>query len=151
MLFTVSPNVGLIHHTIIVGGAKQSNFDQYIQELFDCDFEQPLVERQGFDKTHIILDNAPCRKGVENQLGGIIPPKFELVRLLPYSCELNPIEFSFNSVKAYVKRALSQHGSSTPSPDGTTFVSARRQMLLNICPGAIQSIAQAATLNAFYQ
>ena len=149
MLCAISPNVGLIHHSIIVGGAKQSNFDQFIQELFDCDFGQPLVERPGFDKSYIILDNAPCHRGVENRLGDIIPANFELVRLPPYSCELNPIEFTFNSVKAHVKRALSQHGPVIPS-DGTTFVSARRQLLLNICPGALQSITRAATLNAFY-
>ena len=134
--------MGLIHHSIIVGGAKQSNFDLFIQELSDCDFGQPLVERQGFDKMYIILDNAPCHRGVENRLGEIIPANFELVRLPPYSCELNPIEFTFNSVKAHVKRALSQHGPVIPS-DGTTFVSARRQ-------GALQSITRAATLNAFY-
>ena len=50
MLCAVSPNVGLILHTIIVGGAKQSHFDQFIQEMFDCDFGQPLVERQGLTK-----------------------------------------------------------------------------------------------------
>ena len=38
MLCAISPNVGLIHHTIIVGGARQSHFDQFIEELFGCDF-----------------------------------------------------------------------------------------------------------------
>ena len=135
--------------TIIVGGARQSHFDQFIEELFGCDFGQPLVESQGFDNTYIILDNAPCHRGVESRLSETIPTNFELVRLPPYSCELNPIEFTFNSAKAHIKRALSQYGPSTPS-DGTTLASARRQVLLNICPGAIQSITQAATLNAFY-
>ena len=148
MLCAISPNVGLIHHTIIVGGARQSHFDQFIEELFGCDFGQPLVEIQGFDNTYIILDNAPCHRGVESRLSETIPTNFELVLLPPYSCELNPIEFTFNSAKAHIKRALSQHGPSIQS-DGTTLASARRQVLLNICPGAIQSITQAATLNAF--
>ena len=59
-LCALSPNVGLIHYNIIVGGAKQSHFDQLIQELFDCNFGQRLVERQEFYKRYIILDNAPC-------------------------------------------------------------------------------------------
>ena len=110
MLCAISPNVGLIHHTIIVGGARQSHFDQFIQELFDCDFGQPLVQCQEFGKTYIVLDNVPCHRGVEVRLNDIIPMNFELVRLPPYSCELNPIEFTFNNLKAHVKRALNQHG-----------------------------------------
>ena len=103
--------VQLIHQTIIVGRAKQCHFDQFIQEWFYSDFRQPFVERQGFDKTHVLLDKTPCyTRGVENRL----------------------------SVRP-----------STPS-DGTTFVSSRSQLLLNIYPGAIQSITQAATLNAIH-
>ena len=59
--------------TIIVGGARQSHFDQFIEELFGCDFGQPLVESQGFDNTYIILDNAPCHRGVESRLSETIP------------------------------------------------------------------------------
>ena len=121
MLCVISTNMGLIHHTIIVGGARQSHFDQFIQELFDCDFGQSLVQCQEFCKTCIVLDNAPCHRGVEVRLNDIIPMNFELVRLPPYSCKLNPIEFTFNSLKAHVKRALSQHGPHRPSV-GTTFV-----------------------------
>ena len=83
MLCAISPNVELIHRTIIVGGARQSHFDQIIEELFGCDFGQPLVESQGFDKTYIILDNAPCHRGVESRLSETIPRNFELVRLPP--------------------------------------------------------------------
>ena len=102
MLCAISPNEGLIHHTIIVGGVWQSHFDQFIEELFGFDFGQPLVESQGFDKTYIILDNAPCHRGVESRLCETIPTNFELVRLPPYSCELDPIEFTFNSAKVLI-------------------------------------------------
>ena len=105
------------------------NLDQFTQELFDCDFGQPLVQCQEFCKTYIVLDNAPCHRGVDVRLNDIIPMNFELIRLPPYSCELNPIEFTFNSLKAHVKRALSQHGPHIPSV-GTTFVAARRQLIL---------------------
>ena len=149
MLCAISPNVGLIHHTIIVGGARQSHFNQFIPDLFDCDFGQPLVQCQEFGKTYIVFDNAPCHRSVEIRLNDIITMNFELVRLPHYSCELNPMEFTFNSLKAHVKRALSQHGPYIPSV-GTTFVAARRQLLLNVCPGPIQSITQVATRNALY-
>ena len=142
MLCAISPNAGLIHHTIIIGGARQSHFDQLIQELFDCDFGHPLVQCQEFCETYIVLENALCHRGVEVRLNDIIPMNFELVRLPPYSCELNPIELT---IKAHVKRALSQHGPYIPSV-GTTFVAVRRQLLLKVYPGAIQS----SILNAFY-
>ena len=77
-----------------------------------------------------------------------LSPKMAL-RRDPVLHALLIIEPSLNSLKAHVKRALSQHGPSIPSV-GTTFVSARRQLLLNVYPGAIQSITQVATLNAFY-
>ena len=80
--------------------------------------------------------------GVERRLNETIPANFELVRLPPYSCELNPIEFTLNSAKAHIKRGFSQHGPSIHL-DATTFASARRQVLLDICQEAIQNITQA--------
>ena len=150
LLCAITPNAGVIHHVVIVGGAKQCDFDQFISELFTHNFGQPLVHHAGFDKKYIILDNAPCHRGVETRLGQYIPSNCELVRLSPYSCELNPIEFTFNSLKAHIKRALSEVGPNIPVEEGMTFVGARRQLLLSICPGAIQSITPISTLNSFY-
>ena len=150
LLCAITPNAGVNYHFVIVGGAKQCDFDQFISELFTHDFGQPLVHHAGFDKKYIILDNAPCHRGVETRLGQYIPSNCELVRLPPYSCELNPIEFTFKSLKAHIKRALSEVGPYIPVEEGMTCVGARTQLLLSICPGAIQSITPISTLNSFY-
>ena len=52
-------------------------------------------------------------------------------------------------MKAHIKRALSEAGPNIPVEAGMTFVGARRQLLLSICPGAIQSITPISTLNSF--
>ena len=97
----------------------------------------------------IILDNAPCHRGVESRLLGSIPTNTELIHLPPYSCQLNPIEMCFNSLKAYLKRALSVHGPITAS-EGQTMVGARRRFLLNCCPEALGQITSATTLSSYF-
>ena len=52
--FALCNHAGVIHHVVIVGGAKQCDFDQFISELFTHDFGQSLYIA-GFDKRYIIL------------------------------------------------------------------------------------------------
>ena len=101
MLCAISPNAGLIHKMMITGGAKQENFDQFINELFHLEFGQAVNPIEGVNKFYLIFDNAPCHRGIEARLAENIPENFELIRLPPYSCELNPIEFSFNSLSIF--------------------------------------------------
>ena len=93
--------------------------------------------------------NAPCPRGVENRLAESIPINTELIRLPPYSCELNPIEFCFNTVKAFIKRNRSEHGPVTPT-EGQTLVVARKQFLFSCCPQALAQITATTALNSFY-
>ena len=149
ILCAICPSIGMIHHKIIPGGAKQEHFDQFIMELFDLDFGQPIEPRDGVDKRFVIMDNAPCHRGVETRLAEYTPSNLSLIRLPPYSCELNPIEFCFNSLKADLKRTLSVNGPIIPV-EGQTLVAARRQLLINACPGGLTKITPAVTLNSFY-
>ena len=122
ILCAICPSIGMIHHKIIPGGAKQEHFDQFIMELFDLDFGQPIEPRDGVDKRFVIMDNAPCHRGVETR---------------------------FNSLKADLKRTLSVNGPIIPV-EGQTLVAARRQLLINACPGGLTKITPAVTLNSFY-
>ena len=133
----------------MIGGAKQSDFDDFIMTLFDINFGPALEGSGNIVKRYIILDIAPCHRGVENRLSSNIPTNTELVRLPPYSCELNPIEMCFNSLKACLKRALRVHGPITAS-EGQTLVGARRQFILNFCPDALGHITAVTTLNSFF-
>ena len=144
LLCAITPSLGLIHSKIIIGGAKQGDFDGFISELFQLNFGAALDISEGVTKQYIILDNAPCDRGVES-----IPTNTELIRLPPYSCELNPIEFSFNTVKAFIKRKLSEHGPVTPTEE-QTLVAARTQFFVNCCPKALALITATTTLNSFY-
>ena len=81
----------MIHHKIMSGGAKQEDFDLFISELFVLDFGQAIEPRDGVEKRFIIMDNAPCHLGVETRLAESIPSNLSLIRLPPYSCELNPL------------------------------------------------------------
>lgn len=149
MLCAISPNAGLIHKMMITGGAKQENFDQFINELFHLEFGQAVNPIEGVNKCYLIFDNAPCHRGIEARLAENIPENFELIRLPPYSCELNPIEFSFNSLKAYLKRAISIHGPIIPN-HGQSLATARRQFLLQLAPSALSRITATSTLNSFF-
>ena len=54
ILCAFSPTLGMIHHKIIMGGAKQEQFENFIYDLFELDFGQPVVPREGADKRFII-------------------------------------------------------------------------------------------------
>ena len=55
------------------------------------------------------------------------------------------MEMCFNGLKACLKRVLSVHGPITAS-EGQTLVGARKQFLLNCCPGALRYIRAVTTL-----
>ena len=98
-MYTAS-TLGIIHSQTMIGGVKQSDFDDFITTLFGINFGPALEGSGNIVKGYIILDNAPCHRGVENRLSSNISTNTELVRLPPYSCELNPIGMCFNSLKA---------------------------------------------------
>ena len=103
-----------------------------------------FLEKAQFSPTQIssfrvVFDNAQCHRGVD----------CKLVRLPPYSCTLNPIENCFQSLKAHIKRKLSEHGP-VVAMEGQTLVTARRQLLLHLSPDRLKEVTGASTLNAFY-
>ena len=91
LICAICPGVGLVHSKILLGGAKQTHFDQFISELFHLSFGLALEPSSSVDTAFIVLDNAPCHRGIENRLEASIPSHIELKRLPPYSCELNPL------------------------------------------------------------
>ena len=99
ILCAICPSIGMIHHKIIPGGAKQEDFDIYISELFVLDFGQALEPRDGVEKRFVIMDNALCHRGVETRLAESLPSNLSLIRLSLYSCELNPIEFCLTALR----------------------------------------------------
>ena len=107
--------------------------------LVNCNFGQPMVPHHDTNKCYIIFDNAPCHRGVEECLADSVPEDLELVRLPPYSCPLNPIEYCFQSVKAHIKCSLSQHGPVLPE-EGQTLVATRRQLLVSLIPESLTEI-----------
>ena len=149
IMCAVCPGIGLMHNATIVGGAKQEQFDNFVRALVSRDFGQPMVPHHDTNKRYIIYDNAPCHRGVEERLADSVPEDLELVRLPPYSCPLNPIEYCFQSVKAHIKRSLSQHGPVLPE-EGQTLVAARRQLLVNLIPESLTEITHLSCLNSFY-
>ena len=149
IMCAVCPGIGLMHYATIVGGAKQEQFDNFVRALVSRDFGQPMVPHHDTTKRCIIYDNAPCHRGVEERLADSVPEDLELVRLPPYSCPLNPIEYCFQSVKAHIKRSLSQHDPVLPE-EGQTLVAARRQLLVNLMPESLTEITPLSCLNSFY-
>ena len=47
----------------MIGGAKQSDFDDFIRALFDINFG-PALEGSGNIIKRYIIDNAPCHGGL---------------------------------------------------------------------------------------
>ena len=62
LLCAITPSLGLIHSKMIIGGAKQGDFDGFISELFQLNFGPALEISEGVTKQYIILDNAPCHR-----------------------------------------------------------------------------------------
>ena len=148
LLCAICPNDGLVHSKVIFGGAKQADVDGFISGLFTLSFGLAL-EASSNNTVFIVLDNAPCHRGIENRLQDLIPPHIQFKRLPPYSCELNPIELCFQSVKAYIKRTLSVQGPIIPMED-QTLVNASREKLLQICPNALAKITPSTCLYSFF-
>ena len=96
MLCAISPNAGLIHKMMITGGAKQENFDQFINELFHLEFGQAVNPIEGVNKCYLIFDNAPCHRSIGARLAENIPENFELIRLPPTA--VNLIRSNFRSI-----------------------------------------------------
>lgn len=134
----------------IVGGTKQEQFNQFIQELAGCDLGPVLAScHGGVQQQYIIFDNAPCHKGVETRVGDCLPLHVHLVCLPPYSCTLNPIEYCFQTLKAHMKCRLSEH-SPVVAAEGQGLYQARRQLLLDLSQEALTEISPACCLNSYY-
>ena len=123
----ICPSVGLVHSKVILGGAKQADFVDFISALFRLSLGLAL-ETSSIDTLFIVLDNAPYHRGIEHLLQDLNTPTHP-VETPPYSCELNPIELCFQSAKSYIKITLSVQGPIIPM-ENHTLVNARREKLL---------------------
>ena len=59
LICAICPGVGLVHSKILLGGAKQTHFDQFMSELFHLSFGLALEPSSSVDTAFIVLDNAP--------------------------------------------------------------------------------------------
>ena len=90
------------------GSVTKEVFTEFIKRtVLNC-FEV-LDEVNDTTGITIVFDNAPCHYGVEDSLQNeeyLQSGRVQLLRLGPYSPQLNPIEGCFSSFKAKVKKIL---------------------------------------------
>ena len=146
LICAICPGVGLVHSKILLGGAKQTHFDQFISELFHLSFGLALEPSSSVDTAFIVLDNAPCHRGIENRLEAYIPSHIELKRLPPSP----PSDRVVLPKSKILYKTNSQCSRTIISIEGQTMLSARRDKLLQLCPNALAQITPATCLNSFY-
>ena len=98
---------GCINFKCVRGSVTSTVFTEFMNatsqtalELINRERDPPLVS--------IVIDNAPCHRGIEDRLHNEYGGRIQILRLAPYSPQLNPIEGCFSALKAEVKRQLSQ-------------------------------------------
>lgn len=98
---------GCINFKCIRGSVTSAVFTDFLNETSEMALELINRERNPPLIT-IVIDNAPCHRGIEDQLHSDFVGRVQILRLGPYSPQLNPIEGCFSEFKAEVKRQLSQ-------------------------------------------
>ena len=97
VIVAISDSVGVLYYEIKEGGVNKDKFS---------DFMMSLSAVLGEEEAVVILDNAPCHRGVQNRF-----PDLSIKFLPPYSPFLNPIEECFSVFKAYLKHRLNDPSS----------------------------------------
>lgn len=92
--FAVSPQLGLVHHTIDNGSMTSGKFQDFLREV---------STRLGEAPTYFIFDNATCHSRAVTTA-----PQHYIQRLPPYSPFLNITEMAISAWKAEVKRHLAE-------------------------------------------
>ena len=96
-----------------------------------------------------MLDNAPSHAGIETHLADDSTlPAHDIIRLPPYSCELNPIENMFNVCKTAAKQALNSVNH-IPGGLNETLLAHRFRILKDIVKDSLQVITPAKVNGSF--
>lgn len=98
LLLAVSPEHGVIHRKVSLGGTTGEVYAQFIREMISSE----LVRSLG--SCVIVADNATIHKtqATGEVLSGA-EVNHELMFLPPYSPQLNPVEQAFSKVKLHVR------------------------------------------------
>lgn len=78
----------------------------------------------------IVIDNAPCHRGIEDLIHSDYAGRVQILRLGPYSPQLNPIEGCFSAFKSEVKRLLSEQRAEFDCRGNDTSLTERRFRIL---------------------
>ena len=78
----------------------------------------------------MIIDNAPCHRRIEESLHSDFAGRVRILRLGPYSPQLNPIEGCFSAYKAEVKRLLSEQRAEFDNRGNDASLTERRFRIL---------------------
>ena len=141
LMLAISSDFGNIYHTIKRGGTKKEDMTDFVKEV--------LHETEALDVEHpiLVIDNAPCHRGLEDSLRIEGIPIHTIKRLPPYSCELNPIENVFNIIKANCKQLLTDM--EDQREDGESKVSFRLRKLSEALNQSIGAVTQRKVNNSY--
>ena len=89
VLASISKEKGLEHHRIFDNSVKIPKFKEFLQEL---------RAMNGEDKIALFIDNLSAHRS-EKSRAEMVRLGFRTIFNVPYSPELNPIEFTFSKIK----------------------------------------------------
>ncbi|RHY18143.1 hypothetical protein DYB32_010431 [Aphanomyces invadans] len=117
----------------------------YVRELL-----RVLVQYLSLDDVVVVLDNAPCHSGVEDEFVATEFGKPTVLRLGPYSPMLNPFENVFSAFKSDVKRSLRQRRQELLTiPPNTTIKAHRGRILEEASQDALQVVTPSLCAKCF--
>lgn len=142
LLLAVSPNVGVVSYQVMSGGAKKADVTAFITRMLTT------ANEKGLYNMNVVIDNAPAHANIEQLLNAAAVnedaplPHHSLIRLPPYSCELNPIENMFNVCKSAAKQALN-NAHNANRLQNETLLAFRYRIMSDIVTDSVGSITQA--------
>lgn len=84
---------------------KRGSFTKEVCHLWVAQLLDTLVD-EGLTDAVIVCDNAPCHNGLEVVFARPEYSNFDILRLGPYSPELNPIEGIWSIVKSHIQHNM---------------------------------------------
>ena len=101
---------GCVNFKTIRGSVTSQVFAKFVNDTIQ-EIVNLINGEENPPKITLVIDNAPAHSGVENLIEPVFATQAEILRLGPYSPQLNPIEGCFSSFKSEVKKLISQRRS----------------------------------------
>ena len=135
-------NLGLIHVEVRRGSFKKENAVQWAKTCLR------LAMAKHGGKVCMVIDNAPCHTNLEAILVDELVD-CRILRLGPYSPQLNPIEGVWSILKSFVKRDLSERLVSVlrSQPVGLTMKEHRLRSLEEVIMQSLEKITPSMCVN----